>query len=67
MNLIVFVMFISLLFDLLYQKGYQMQYFGGQMKNCCPIRHIWPEIGEAFDFFQNTDPIIFVRFIFLFF
>ena len=111
-NCICFVYFS--IFDLLYQRGYQRQYFwtlnlkvlaydaatswnrvipckiltfliklylvllnGSKMLSevryfeikwiCRPRRQIKHETGEYLVFFQNTNPIIFVTFIFLFF
>ena len=34
---------------------------------CCPMRQIQPETGEYLVFFQNTNPIVFDTFIYLFF
>ena len=111
-NCICFVYFS--IFDLLYQRGHQRQYFwtlylkvlayeavtawnrgirckiliflirlylvllnGSKRLSevrffniiwiCRPIRQIHPETGESLAFFQNTNPIIFVTFISLFF
>ena len=37
------------------------------MKQCWPMRQLRPETGESLVIFQNTDPIVFVLFISLFF
>ena len=46
-NTIVFVLFVFLIFDLLYQRGYQGIYFGHWILNCWPIREQRPETGES--------------------
>ena len=37
------------------------------MKKCWPMRQLRPETGESLAIFQNTNPIVFVTLISLFF
>ena len=57
----------AFLLFLMYQKKLsEVRYF--EIKWICwPLRQIQPETGESLVFFLNTDPVIFVTFISLFF
>ena len=51
---IVFVLFISLFFDLLYQIGYQKWVlFDIKRKKCLPTRQLRPEEGNPLQFFKT--------------
>ena len=67
-NPILFVIFISYCFDLLYQRGYQRyDFLEIKWKKCRPMRQLRPETGGiSCNFFQNTDQVVFVLFITLF-
>ena len=66
-NPIIFVTFISLFYDLLYQRGYQrLDILEIKREKFRSMRQLRPETGESLAIFQNTDPIVFILFISLF-
>ena len=66
-NPIIFVTFVSLFFDLLYQRGYQWQSRLNRIWiKCRSMRQLRPEKGESLANFQNLDPIVFVLFLSLY-
>ena len=67
-NPILFVIFISYCFDLLYQRGYQRyDFLEIKWKKCRRMRQLRPETGESLVFFFKTLIKLYLFCLFLYF